>query len=169
MTSRSVPATDEGRDTKAHRTRSPMYHIPLIRLMIVRDSQVPVPRKTVHAPADAASIAAKYLEGQDREHFIVLLLDTKHHVNAIHTVAIGTLNETLVHPREVFKAALLANAAAMIVAHNHPSGDVSPSQEDLALTQRLRQAGDLLGVPVLDHLIIGEAGVYCSLKERGLM
>ena len=144
-----------------------MYDIPLIRLMIVRDSQVPSRRKTVRKPADAASIAAKYLEGQDREHFIVLLLDTKHRVNAIHTVAIGTLSQALVHPREVFKAALLANAAAVILAHNHPSGDVTPSPEDLAITKRLKDAGELLGVPVLDHLIIGDGGAYASLKDRG--
>ena len=82
--------------------------------------------------------------------------------------SIGTLNASLVHPREVFKAAMRYTAHAIILAHNHPSGDPTPSREDLALTIRLKEAGTLLGISVLDHLVIGN-GVYVSLQERGLM
>lgn len=105
------------------------------------------------------------MQGLDRENFVVLLLDTKNKVIGINTVSIGTLNSSLVHPREVFKPAILASAAALILAHNHPSGDPKPSREDIEVTKRLIEAGGLLGIQVLDHIIVGD---YCvSLKEQG--
>jgi len=109
-----------------------------------------------------------YLEGADREHFAAILLDTKNGIIGIHTVSIGALNTSIVHPREVFKAAILANAAGIIVSHNHPSGNITPSEDDKAVTQRLRDAGTILGITVLDHIIIGEDG-YFSFKAQGLI
>ena len=106
------------------------------------------------------------LSGQaDREHFIVLCLDTKHNITAVHTASIGSLNAAIVHPREVVKVAILATAAAVIVAHNHPSGDPTPSEEDIALTERLVSAGRILGIEVLDHLVLGDQR-FVSLRER---
>lgn len=117
---------------------------------------------------DAALLLHTYLGEQDREHFVVLLLDTKHMVRAVHTVAIGSLDTCIVHPREVFKPAVLANAAAMILCHN-PSGDPTPSQEDLKVTERLVAAGKTLGIEVLDHIILGDGYRYLSLREKGCM
>lgn len=96
-----------------------------------------------------------------------MMLDVKNRVIGIHTVSIGNLNSAIVSPREVFKAAILANAASIIVGHNHPSGDVTPSPEDIQVTTTLQQAGKLLGIEVLDHIIVGEEGAHTSLKQMG--
>ena len=119
----------------------------------------------VHTASDAAAIARRTLEHQAAEVFIVLCLDTRSAVVGWHEVSRGTLDATLVHPREVFKPAVLANAAAVIVAHNHPSGDVVPSRDDTSLTARLRAAGELLGIALLDHIIVGRAGRFFSYKQ----
>ena len=110
----------------------------------------------------------RLIELSIRNRFLVLCLATKLHVIAYHEVGRGTLDTVLVHPREVFKAALLANAAAIVVAHNHPSGDPSPSPDDRDMTRRLVAAGGVLGIAVLDHIIVGDGGYY-SFKESGLM
>jgi DNA repair protein RadC len=104
---------------------------------------------------------------RDREAFIVLLLDVKHRVIAEEVVSIGILDGSLIHPREVFKAAIVANAAALIVAHNHPSGDPKPSGQDAEVTRRLRKAGEVLGIPVVDHVIVGSTGAHFSFREGG--
>jgi DNA repair protein RadC len=101
---------------------------------------------------------------QDREAFVVVHLNAKHKIVSLEVVAIGTLSATLVHPREVFKGALLANAAAIGLAHNHPSGDPTPSPEDLALTAQLLAAGEVVGVRVLDHIVIGD-DCHVSIRE----
>jgi DNA repair protein RadC len=105
----------------------------------------------------------------DREQFVCLHLDARNRPRGMEVVSIGSLSASIVHPREVFKAALLSNAAAVLFAHNHPSGDPSPSADDIALTRRLQQAGALLGIDVLDHLIICPNSAFRSLKEEGLM
>ena len=102
----------------------------------------------------------------DREAFYCVHLDVRHTVLSCEEVSRGTLVGSLVHPREVYKAAILANAASIVVAHNHPSGDPTPSAEDYAVTRRLRQAGDVLGIPLLDSLVIGR-GTYYSLRDHG--
>lgn len=109
------------------------------------------------------------LQESDREQFFLICLNVKNEPTAIHTVSIGSLDSSIVHPRETFKAAVLANASSIIVAHNHPSGDPTPSQPDLEVTKRLQEAGELLGIPVLDHIIVGTEGAYVSLKEGGYM
>ena len=106
--------------------------------------------------------------GQEKEMFFALLLDSKNRLVRDELVSVGTLTASLVHPREVFRPAIRAAAAAIIIAHNHPSGCADPSAEDLDVTARLRSAGELIGIPVLDHVIIG-AGTYTSLAERGRM
>jgi DNA repair protein RadC len=104
----------------------------------------------------------------DREAFVVLHLDLKNRVNGLHVVSIGSLAASLVHPREVWKAAILTNAAAILVAHNHPSGDPTPSREDREITARLKLCGDLLGIPLIDHVVIGSES-YRSFAESGLL
>lgn len=143
------------------------YNISTIKLSLIRDS---VPLGNVQNPTDAAEIAQLYIGDADREHLIVLLLDVKHNVTGLHTVSIGHLSAALIHPREVFKAAILGNAAAIIVAHNHPSGNLSPSEADKATTERLVKAGELLDIPVLDHIVVGAATAdRFSFRENGLM
>lgn len=97
-----------------------------------------------------------------------LLLDTKNRVLAVKTVSIGDLSSSIVHPREVYKDAVVASAASLIIAHNHPSGDPNPSGEDVSITKRLIQAGEIMGIDLLDHIVIGD-GIFVSLKERGLI
>ena len=126
----------------------------------------------VGTPRAAAHLAAAVLAGLTVEQVIALHVNTKQKLIGVHVVSIGTLNASLVHPREVFKAALLTNAAGLILAHNHPSGDPTPSPEDRALVSRLRQAGDILGVELLDALIVtdpSEGGAYYSFREAGVL
>ena len=102
----------------------------------------------------------------DREEFVVLLLDVKNKLLGFHVVSVGSLTSSLVHPREMYKVAILGNAAALIFLHNHPSGDPTPSAEDLHITNRLRQVGEVLGIRVLDHVVIGD-GRYVSFVDDG--
>jgi DNA repair protein RadC len=120
------------------------------------------------SPESAAAIFTAILRDEPAEVFALLCLSTKHHVIAYHEVSRGTLDATLVHPREVFKAALLANAAGIVVAHNHPSGDPMPSPNDVAVTRRLVQAGELIGIPLIDHLVIGDGAFYSFQREGRL-
>src|SRR5208282_4881854 len=122
-------------------------------------------RPTVRSPQDVCSFVMEEMCYLDREHFRVIILNTKNQVLALETVSVGGLNSSLVHPREVFKPAVLKSAAAVILIHNHPSGDATPSGEDLEITRRLAEAGKLIGIEVLDHIIIGDH-VFTSLKER---
>lgn len=123
---------------------------------------------TVRRPQDAADYVMEDLKLLRKEHFVCLFLNTKNHIIARETLSIGTLNASLVHPREVFRAAIKHNSASLICIHNHPSGDPTPSPEDISLTKRLMEAGELVGIDVLDHLVIGD-GRFVSLKEHGLM
>jgi DNA repair protein RadC len=142
--------------------------LPVVRVRLVRDHDLPVQnRLQITQPQDAAQIFSDYLQDRDREVFAVLMLDTKNRLIGLNIVSIGTLDTTLVSPREVFKVALLANAASLILAHNHPSGDPTPSPEDKAVTRRLYEAGQLLQIDVLDHLVIGEGNRFTSLKITG--
>ena len=140
---------------------------PVYRVQLVRETGIERPQ--IDGSCDAAQILCRYLENEDREHFVALMLDVKNKVIGIHTVSIGNLNSAIVSPREVFKAAILANASSIIVAHNHPSGDVTPSPEDIQVTKMLVNAGKLLDIEVLDHVIVGEDGAYHSLKRSGQM
>jgi DNA repair protein RadC len=126
----------------------------------------------VGQPREAARVAMALLADMTVEHVIALHVDTKHHLIGVHYVSVGTLDGALVHPRDVFKAALLTNAAGLIVAHNHPSGDPTPSPDDQALVARLVQAGVLLGVELRDALIVTDpttGGRYYSFREAGTL
>ncbi|MBD2844618.1 DNA repair protein RadC [Paenibacillus sp. IB182496] len=125
-------------------------------------------RPVVRRPQDAADYVIERLRYLQKEHFVCLFLDTKNQIIGQETLSIGTLNAALVHPREVFRAAIQHGSASLICVHNHPSGDPTPSPEDIRMTARLVEAGELVGIDVLDHLIIGEHG-FVSLKEQGSM
>lgn len=129
--------------------------------------EAPEERPTINSPADAAALVSYEMSGLEQEHLRVFLLDTRNHVLDIVEVYKGSVNSSQVHVGELFKPAVRRNAAAIIVAHNHPSGDPTPSPDDVAVTRAIVQAGKLLNVDVLDHIVIGQ-GRWVSLKERGL-
>jgi DNA repair protein RadC len=129
--------------------------------------EAPAERPTIHRPADAAALVQYEMSALEQEHLRVMLVDTRNRVMDVVNLYHGSLNASLVRVGEVFKPAIRRNAAGIIVIHNHPSGDPTPSPDDVALTRALVQAGELLDINVLDHLIIG-SGKFVSLKERGL-
>lgn len=156
MASRKAHEREEGR------------RIETLRVSVVRERS-PL-SYSLAVPIDAAKTARALIgDDLDREVFGILLVNTRHCVTAMHIVSVGTLSGAFVHPREVFKAAILGNAAAIILFHNHPSGDPDPSREDRELTRRLTDAGRILGIDVLDHVVLGDEGRYFSFKERGLL
>jgi DNA repair protein RadC len=126
----------------------------------------PLRRRRVDGPGDIARLVMPALRDADREHFLAVLLSTKNHVIDVVTVSVGSLSASIVHPREVWKPAIQASAAAIVVVHNHPTGVPAPSREDIELTRRLWQCGELIGIRLLDHVIVGD-GTYESLKESG--
>lgn len=147
------------------RALSPVAEYPsLVRLCLLHSIGKPDHSHTISGPEDA-SYLFKPMQDLDRETFWTLYLDSQHRVTGIEEVAIGTLNAAIVHPREVYKGPLLANAASIVVGHNHPSGDLEPSQDDLRLTDRLYDVGEMIGIHLLDHLIVG-GGNYNSLREH---
>lgn len=128
----------------------------------------PLDKISVKSPQDAASYLMPRMRYAVKEQFVVLLLNTKNKIVGTEIISEGTLNNSVVHAREVYKPALLQNAAAIIVAHNHPSGEPQPSSEDIKVTRMLSESGKILGIPLLDHLIIGD-GSYYSFQEQGVL
>jgi len=146
-----------------------MYKIQKYTICLVKDSSFKVGNNKVTVPQTAAEILRSYLQGVDREHFVVMMLDNKNKVIGINTSHVGTLAGTFFHPREIFKPAILSNAAGIIIAHNHPSGDATPSEDDRNTTKRIKEAGEVLGIQLFDHIIIGEEGSFYSfVNEREL-
>jgi DNA repair protein RadC len=144
--------------------------VPIFRLCLVREGRVPYYNQQIRSSADASLLLHTYLEGTDRENFVVILLNQKNRVLGMNTVSIGSLTASVVHPRETFKIAILANSAHIVLGHNHPSGDPQPSREDRTLTARLVEAGKLLGISVLDHIVIGDGtGKYFSFADENLL
>ena len=142
--------------------------INIVSLKMVKESSFLYQTRTISSPNDAYEMIKEQLEGLDREQFIIACLNTKNEPTNISVVSVGTLNKAIVHPREVFKTAILSNSASIMAFHNHPSGETTPSQQDIQLTNRLYEAGELLGIKLLDHLIIGD-GTFTSLKEKGYL
>ncbi|MDO9557251.1 MAG: JAB domain-containing protein [Coriobacteriia bacterium] len=122
-------------------------------------------------PADAARVLREAfdLDHRDREIFAAIALNTKNRVLGVYEVSVGSLNASIVHPRELFKTAVMLSASSVVVGHNHPSGDTTPSGADIQLTRRLVKAGDVLGIEVLDHVIVSHDGTQASLRDAGLM
>lgn len=128
----------------------------------------PLVRYSITSPEDGVALLMPRLRYESKEHFLVVLLNSKNKVLDIEQISEGSLNSSVVHPREVFTPAVLHHAAAILTAHNHPSGDPTPSKEDKDLTSTLVQAGKYMGIPVLDHIIIGDAK-YFSFKEHSYL
>lgn len=123
---------------------------------------------SISSPRDVVGLIMEEMRFYQKEHFKAILLNTKNQVIASETIFIGSLNASIVHPREIFNLAIKKNSASIILAHNHPSGDPTPSQEDIEVTKRVVEVGNIIGIKVLDHLVIGE-GKYYSFRESGLI
>ena len=146
-----------------------MAYVQRYDIRLVRDGRLTLEdTPIIRRPEDTLPILAAELSELAYERFIALALSTKNHVIAVLPVSNGSLNASIVHPRELFQRAILSNCASLILAHNHPSGDPNPSPEDIQLTRKLIDAGVLLDISVLDHIVLGY-GRYVSFKERGLI
>lgn len=141
------------------------YRAPRYRVTLVCETEGTGTAEAIRDSSTAATLFRPCFEGLDREHFVVCGLDAKHRVIGINVVSVGSLSLSIVHPREVFKPLIVMNAAAWLCAHNHPSGDITPSQEDRILTKRLREVGELLGITLLDHLILGDDRQFSFADE----
>lgn len=141
--------------------------VSLVRVQAIKEKVYTYEFRKVNSPQSARELFTKldFFVNSDREMFLVASLNTKNEPTQIEVVSVGSLNASIVHPREVFKSAILANAASIICAHNHPSGDLKPSKEDIEVTKRLVEAGKLLGIEVLDHIILNDEGEYKSIRE----
>ncbi len=146
------------------------YRVRVLNCYVARESQ-PAPRRLrASSPEEAAAIVRQLVPDDDREHFGVLFLNSQNGVNGYTEVSVGSLSASIVHPREVFRAAILWGAAHLIIVHNHPSGDPTPSKEDVALTRQLTEGARLLGIKLHDHVIIGSGtDAFVSLAQRGLI
>ena len=143
------------------------YKIPDYKVMLVKDSNVSSNKKRISSPVDVVNMFETYLKGADREHFCVAMLDRKGNLLGLNTISIGSISSSIVHPREVFKPAIIIGASSIILCHNHPSGDTIPSNEDITVTRKLIEGGKLLNIEILDHVIIGDN--YYSMKEKGII
>ncbi|WP_067727829.1 RadC family protein [Oceanobacillus damuensis] len=139
--------------------------VDVVSVKLVKESSLLYKERSVKSPEDGYKLMKLFLADKDREHFIVASLDIKNQPVSINVCHIGSLNASIVHPREVMKSAILSNAASIIVGHNHPSGLPEPSKEDIGVTRRLAEAGKIIGIDVLDHIIVGDES-FISLKEK---
>ncbi len=142
------------------------YRVPRYRISLVREPGYTAPSRLINDSHSAEVALRPLFQGLDREQFAVCCLDAKHAIIGVNIVSTGSLTLSIVHPREVFKPAILMNACALICVHNHPSGDPTPSSEDRLLTARLSAVGEQLGITLLDHLILGEERIY-SFADQG--
>jgi len=145
-----------------------MKRISIVKIQMVKDKSIPYDTRAMSSPVIVSDLIHKYLAGADRENFGVICLNSKNEINNITTCSIGTIDETPVYPREIFKTALLSNSLSIILFHNHPSGHPAPSTHDRKLTSTLIDGAKLLGIQIHDHIIIGEDG-YFLFKEEGLI
>lgn len=144
-----------------------MKKINVVKIQMIKIGELEVEHNRIEKPKDGYEILKKYMEGLDREILVAIALNTKNMVVSIETVSMGSLNSSIVHPRELFKSLILSNAASFVIGHFHPSGDPTPSKEDINITWRIKECSKLLGIELLDHIIIGE-DTYISLKEKVL-
>ncbi|WP_308415522.1 JAB domain-containing protein [Sporanaerobium hydrogeniformans] len=140
--------------------------VDIVQVKMVKEGSVLYSARRIQSTSDADELVRQFLDELDREAMIVVALNTKSEPTCLQVISIGSLSASIVHPREVFKVAILSNAYSILLAHNHPSGDTTPSQEDIKLTKRIKNASDIMGISLLDHLIIGSDGYY-SFKENG--
>lgn len=146
--------------------KKPAKRVDIVSIKMVKERSMMYKNRQISSPEDAYQLFKEYLDGVDREWFVVAALNTKNEPTVISTAHIGTLNSSIVHPREIMKLAVLSNASSIVVCHPHPSGNPEPSQEDIHVTRRLVEASKIMGIDLLDHIILGD-DKFVSLKEKG--
>src|SRR5699024_4693153 len=146
----------------------PAKRVNIVRLQMVKECSVLYKNRVIRSPEDGYELFKQFLGNVDREHFIVACLATKNQPTALIVCHVGSLNSSIVHPREVMKPAILSNAAGILIGHNHPSANPEPSQEDINVTKRLKEVGEIMGIDLLDHIILGDDS-FTSLREKGHM
>ncbi|MGG3859914.1 DNA repair protein RadC [Metabacillus fastidiosus] len=151
---------------KVERKNQSAKRVNIVSVKLVKESSLLYKDRCIRSPEDGYQLLKQFLGEVDREHFIIVCLDTKNQPTAINICHIGSLNASIVHPRECFKPAILSNAASILVGHNHPSGQAAPSREDIEVTKRLVEAGKIMGIDLIDHIILGD-DQFVSLKEKG--
>lgn len=151
------------------KNKVPAKRVDIVSVYMVRENSFLYESRYINSASEVTKMVNEHLKMDklDREAFVIIALDAKCRPTHISTISIGSLNASIVHMREVFKMAILANAHSIIAVHNHPSGNPTPSNEDRKITKRLKDAGELLGIPLLEHIIIGEKSKYVSLREEG--
>ena len=142
-------------------------YVPFVRVRMVRERELPYAMEEINGPEKVAAFTRKFLAEADREYLLVLSMDNAGKLTAIEVVSIGTVNAALAEPREIFKHAILANATGIVMVHNHTSGRCVPSSEDMEMTKRIEKAGNILGIPLMDHIIVGDG--YFSFQTEGLL
>ncbi|BAB62459.1 JAB domain-containing protein (plasmid) [Clostridium perfringens] len=145
-----------------------MKKIDVVKVYVKKEQSLQIEKDIIKKPEQVFEVVKNFLGEVDREYLIVIVLDVKNKINSISVASVGTLNSSIVHPREVFKTAILANGASIILAHNHPSGDTSPSKDDINITTRIKECGVLMGIELLDHVILGDEK-FISLKNEGII
>jgi DNA repair protein RadC len=149
--------------------KMPAKRVDIVSVRLVKEGSTKYPQRFINNPQDAARLAQDFIADSDREKVIAICLDVKNQPTSIATVSVGTVQSSLVHPREVLKQAILSNASAIILAHNHPSGDLTPSKPDIDMTHKLTEAAEIMELDLLDHIIVGDGRRYVSFREQGLM
>ncbi|MGL5381800.1 JAB domain-containing protein [Clostridium sp.] len=142
--------------------------VDLVKVKLCKESSFLYSPRKVSSPSDITELIRRTIDESDRENFIVIALNVKNEPQAVEICSTGSLAASIVHPREVFKMAILSNAYSLVLAHNHPSGDITPSKEDINISKRLKECGELIGIKILDHIIMGNER-YLSLKEEGYL
>ncbi len=142
--------------------------VDIVQIKMVKESSILYATRRIQSAIEAAKLVRDFIGDLDREAMVVIALNAKYEPNYLNTISIGSLTSSIVHPREVFKAAILGNAHSILLAHNHPSGNTEPSQEDISITRRLKKASEVLGIPITDHLIISDKDHY-SFRENGYL
>lgn len=155
---------------KGRRTRTAApaaKRVDIVKVQLVREKSMLYADRVIDRPVEAARLFRDFVGDADREHFVLLCLNTKNEPTHVQVVHIGALSSSIVHPREVFKTAIMANAASIICLHNHPSDRLQPSAEDREVTQRLMEAGEIIGIQLLDHVIVGSNSYYSIKHDFG--
>lgn len=148
------------------RKKQPAKRVNIVSVRLVKESSLLYKERAVRSSESAYQLLKQFVGNTDREYFVVVCLDTKNQPTSINVCHIGDINSSICHPREVIKPAILSNAASILVGHTHPSGIPQPSQEDILVTKRLKEAGELMGIKLLDHIVMGD-DCFVSLKEQG--
>lgn len=146
-----------------------MKRVQVVKIEMKKEKTLMV-ESTLNSPLIVAKLVKEFIGDVDRETFVIIALDSKNKINAINMASIGTVNATIVEPREIFKFAILSNAVGIIIAHNHPSGDTKPSKQDIKTTERIVKAAEIMRIPVVDHIIVGdEAENYFSFAANRML